>query len=168
MNAMAGSATPATTQLGRTATPFTVHTYEHDPRSTAFGDEAVAALESAGAAPDQVFKTLVVALTGAPTRFGVAIVPVLRSLSLKAAARALGAGKAAMAPRADAERVTGYVFGGVSPFGQRTRLPTVLDASALSFGRIFVSGGRRGLELEIAPTDLVTVLDATTAPLTAT
>ncbi|NLU81932.1 aminoacyl-tRNA deacylase [Rhodococcus sp. HNM0569] len=162
---MAGTATPATTACTRANIPFTVHEYPHDPRSAAYGDEAVEHLTTRLAvAPPQIFKTLVVAVPGG---LAVAVLPVPSQLSLKAAARALGVGKASMAERAAVERATGYVFGGVSPLGQRKRLPTVVDASATEWERVLVSAGRRGLEVELAPADLVRLTDAVTAHVTA-
>ena len=135
--------TPAVAAAERAGIAFSLHEYAHDD-GAAFGDEAAAKL---GLDPARVFKTLVVDRDG---ELSVAIVPVAAQLDL----RALGK-RAALAGRAAAERATGYVLGGISPLGQRKRLPTLLDESALGFETIFVSGGRRGLELEIAPTDLL-------------
>lgn len=151
--------TPATVALERAGIAFTVHTYVHDPAATSFGLEAAAAL---GLEPATVFKTLLAA-TEAGTVVG--IVPVTGSLDLKALAAAVGAKKAVMADPAVAERLTGYVVGGISPVGQKRRLPTVLDESALGHPRVYVSGGRRGFDLGLAPTDLVTALAATVAPI---
>jgi Cys-tRNA(Pro)/Cys-tRNA(Cys) deacylase len=151
-----GGGTPATTALDRAGVPFTVHTYDHDPRAAAFGLEAAASL---GVDPARVFKTLLATLDGTLV---VGIVPVSGRLDLKALARALGGSKAVMADVADAERATGYVAGGISPLGQKRRLGTVLDASALDHPTIYVSGGRRGLDLEIDPADLVAVTGAIT------
>lgn len=159
---MAASATPATKLLVARGVSHTVHAYAHDPRSTSYGDEAVAAL---GVAAAQVFKTLVVELSGA--RLAVAVVPVETKLSLKAAAAALGAAKAVMADVAKAQRSTGYVVGGISPLGQRRPLATVVDSSALQWNRIFCSAGRRGLEIELAPDDLVVLTSAVVADITA-
>ena len=150
--------TPATVALTRAGISFTLHEYAHDPRAESFGLEAAQAL---GLDPARVFKTLMATVD---TRLAVAVVPVSGQLDLKALARALGASRAAMAERAAAERTTGYVAGGISPIGQKRRHPTVLDASALDHPTIFVSGGRRGLDLELAPADLVRVTDAVTAP----
>ena len=163
---MAGTATPATTLLEKSKTAHQVHSYDHDPRAESFGDEAVTALAGAvGVTADQIFKTLVIKLdTG---KLAVAVLPVPNKLSLKAAAAALGASKAVMADRADAERSSGYVFGGISPLGQRKKLPTVIDASALEWDRVLCSAGRRGLEIELAPGDLVDLCGATTASITA-
>ena len=155
--------TPATVALEKAAVAFTVHAYEHDPRSElSYGEEAAAAL---GTAPDRVFKTLIADLDGTLT---VAVVPVSGSLDLKALAAAAGAKRATMADPAAAERSTGYVLGGISPLGQRKRLRTVLDASALTHDTIFVSAGRRGLELELPPSALVAMTSAATAPIART
>ena len=150
--------TPATVALTRAGISFTLHEYDHDPRAESFGLEAAEALDLD---PARVLKTLMATVDG---RLAVAVVPVSGQLDLKALARALGGSRAAMAERAAAERATGYVVGGISPVGQRRRHPTVLDASALEHPTVFVSAGRRGLDLEIAPADLVRVTDATTAP----
>ncbi|MGC0364884.1 Cys-tRNA(Pro)/Cys-tRNA(Cys) deacylase [Rhodococcus sp. 27YEA15] len=163
---MAGTATPATALLKKSKTTHLVHSYSHDSRSESFGDEAVAALATkVGVEPAQIFKTLVIKLdTGS---LAVAVLPVPDKLSLKAAAAALGANKASMADRLEAERSSGYVFGGISPLGQRKKLPTVLDVSALRWDRILCSAGRRGLEIELRPTDLVSLSGAATATITA-
>lgn len=153
--------TPATAVLRAAGAVFTERAYPHDPRVRAFGDEAVAALE---VAPELVFKTLVAA-DAAGSRLLVGIVPVAHRLDLKALARVVGAKKLALADRHTAERATGYVIGGISPFGQKQRLRQVLDDSALAFSRILVSGGRRGLDLEVSPDDLVRLTGATTAPI---
>lgn len=160
---MAGTATPATTLLVRSNTPHRIHSYQHDPRADSFGDEAVAALSATvGVEAGQIFKTLIVKLdTGA---LAAAVVPVPRKLSLKAAAAALGAGRAVMADRLDAERSTGYVFGGISPLGHRKKLAVVIDTSAFDWDRILCSAGRRGLEIELAPADLAALGNAVTAP----
>lgn len=139
--------------------PFTEHTYEHDPAVHSYGLEAAHVL---GLDPARVYKTLVVEVNGA---LGVGIVPVEGTLDLKAVAAALGGKKAQMADVTQAERTTGYVAGGISPIGQRKSLPTVLDAGALQYATIFVSGGRRGLDLELAPADLVAVTGAVVAPI---
>lgn len=129
--------------------PFEVREYPHDPASPAYGQEAAEAL---GLDPEEVFKTLLARIDG--KRLVVAIVPVSGSLDLKALARAAGGKKAAMAEADDAQRATGYVVGGISPLGQKQRLATFIDTSAESLPRIHVSGGRRGLELALAPGDL--------------
>ncbi|MBF6364634.1 Cys-tRNA(Pro) deacylase [Nocardia puris] len=163
---MAGASTPAVRTLSAAKIAHRVHSYVHDPRAESFGAEAVSALAAGlGVEAAQIFKTLVVELsTGA---LAVAMLPVPETLSLKAAAAALGAPKAGMADKTKAERATGYVLGGISPLGQRKKLPTVVDASALRWDRILCSAGRRGLEIEVAPADLIRVADAVTAPITA-
>ncbi len=145
--------------LNRAGIDFALHEYPHDPRATSFGLEAAAAL---GLSPDRVLKTLMASVDGALT---VAIVPVSGQLDLKALARACGASRAVMAEVTTAERATGYVAGGISPIGQRRPHPTVLDASALGHPTVYVSGGRRGLDLEIAPDDLVSITGAAVAPI---
>ena len=154
---MAGRGTTATIALERARIPFTVHEYTHDPRHDSYGLEASAAL---GIAPERVFKTLVAEVDGALVT---AVVPVAGELDLKALAAAVQGKKAAMADVTAAERATGYVAGGISPVGQRKRLPVVLDASAMSYDTMFCSAGRRGLEIELAPADLVKAADATVA-----
>jgi Cys-tRNA(Pro)/Cys-tRNA(Cys) deacylase len=152
--------TPATVALEKAGAAFTVHAYAHDPASElSYGLEAAAAL---GTSPDRVFKTLVAEVDGALT---VAVVPVSASLDLKALAQAAGGKRAAMADPAAAERSTGYVRGGISPLGQRRALPTVIDASAGGFPTVFVSAGRRGLEVELAPAVLAGLTSAVTAPI---
>ncbi|MEE4659707.1 MAG: Cys-tRNA(Pro) deacylase [Halieaceae bacterium] len=126
-----------------------VHAYPHDPASEAYGLEAA---EKLGVPAERVFKTLVVSLDG--RQLAVGVVPVAAMLSMKHIARAAGSKKAAMADRAEVERVTGYVLGGVSPLGQKKRLRTFIDASAARFPTIYVSAGRRGLEIELSPGDL--------------
>ncbi|WP_122817240.1 Cys-tRNA(Pro) deacylase [Nocardioides pantholopis] len=158
-------ATPAARALTRAGVPHTLHEYDHDPRAESYGMEAATAL---GLDPARVFKTLMASVdrlpgTGRPGLV-VAVVPVSGQLDLKALARAVGAGKAQLADPGAAERATGYVVGGISPIGQKRQHPTVVDASALDHPTVFVSGGRRGLDLEIAPADLVGVTGATTAP----
>ena len=120
-------------------------------------------MSSLGVSPEQIFKTLVVSLTGGPGGLAVAVVPVPHKLSLKAIAAALGASKAVMADAKAVTRSTGYVLGGVSPLGQRTALPTVVDSSALAWDRVLCSAGKRGLEVELSPTDLVAATSAVTA-----
>jgi Cys-tRNA(Pro)/Cys-tRNA(Cys) deacylase len=149
--------TPATVALAAAGIDFRLHAYAHDPRAESFGLEAAQAL---GVEPVRVFKTLMATVDG---RLAVAVVPVSGTLDLKALARALGGSRAAMADRAEAERATGYVAGGISPVGQRRQHPTVVDRSALDHPTVLVSAGRRGLDLEIAPDDLVRVTGATTA-----
>ena len=161
----AAGGTPATAALTRAKIDFTVHTYEHDPAASSYGLEAATAL---GLDPERVFKTLLASVdpstgSGGPTRLVVAIVPVSGQLDLKAVAAAVEGKKAAMADPRDAERVTGYVVGGISPIGQKKALPTVLDSSATRHETVFVSGGRRGMDLELSPGDLVAVTRATLA-----
>lgn len=151
--------TPATVALTAAGVPFTVHSYDHDPSHPSYGEEAA---EAMGVPPDRVFKTLVADVDGALT---VAVVPVAGQLDLKALAAAVGGKRAAMADPALAERTTGYVRGGISPLGQRKRLPTVLDESAVRHGTICVSAGRRGLEVELSPGDLAGLTSATLAPI---
>ena len=150
--------TPALRALDAAGVPHQVHEYQHDPRSPlGFGQEAAAVL---GVEPGRVFKTLVASVDGALT---VAVVPVTGQLDLKALATAAGGKRAVMAEPAAAERATGYVVGGISPLGQRTALPTVVDASALDFATVLVSAGRRGFDVELAPGDLVAQTAATVA-----
>lgn len=167
---MAARTTPATTALTRRKIPFQLHSYTHDPGVVRFGAEAVTAVaEPLGYAPARVFKTLVVdtAATGAPAQPAIAVVPVTTTLSLKAVAAALGARRATLADRQVAERITGYVLGGISPVGSRRRLTTVIDSSAMAHPTILISGGRRGLEIEVAPGDLVDAAEATIADIAA-
>ncbi|MFJ8857385.1 Cys-tRNA(Pro) deacylase [Streptomyces sp. NPDC102451] len=151
--------TPATVALTAAGTAFTVHSYDHDPSSPSYGEEAAEAL---GVSADRVFKTLVADVDG---ELVVAVVPVAGSLDLKALASAVGGKRSAMADPAAAERTTGYVRGGISPLGQRKRLRTVLDASAGSHATICVSAGRRGLEVELSAADLAALTEATLAPI---
>jgi Cys-tRNA(Pro)/Cys-tRNA(Cys) deacylase len=156
---VAGQGTPATALLGKRKIAYRIHEYQHDPRRESYGTEAAAALNID---PSRCFKTLVAVVDGALT---VAVVPVTGSLDLKALAGALDGKRAAMADPVAAERTTGYVRGGISPLGQRKRLPTVVDASAQAHETVYVSAGRRGLEIELAPADLVRLTDATVAPI---
>lgn len=157
-----GSGTPALVLLTETGTPHTVHTYEHDPRTDlGYGLEAATVL---GLDPGQVFKTLMAEVDGTLT---VAVVPVTGMLDLKALAHAVGGKRAAMADRADAERATGYVAGGISPLGQKTAHPTVLDETVWLYDQVYVSGGRRGLDVGLAPDDLVRLTGAHVAPIAA-
>jgi len=153
----ASGGTPATVALARAGVAFTLHEYAHDPRAASFGLEAAEAL---GLDPASVLKTLVATVDGVLT---VGIVPVSGQLDLKALARAVGGSRAAMAEVAAAQRATGYVAGGISPVGQKRPLPVVLDESALARETVYVSGGRRGLDLGIAPADLVRVTGARVA-----
>jgi len=156
---VAGQGTAATALLTRQGIPFTVHAYDHDPRRGSYGLEAAQAM---GVESGRVFKTLVADVDGT---LAVGVAPVAAQLDLKALAAAVGGKKAAMADPAAAERATGYVTGGISPLGQRRRLRVVVDSSALEFPTVFCSGGRRGLEIELAPGDLVRAANATVAPI---
>ncbi len=154
---MAGHSTPATTLLDRQGVGYTVHSYDHDPRNPSYGTEAGEAL---GVPAERLFKTLVAEVDG---RLTVAVVPVAGQLDLKALAAAAGGKRAAMAEVAAAERATGYVAGGISPLGHRKRLPVLVDASALDLTTVFCSAGRRGLQIELAPGDLVRAANAVMA-----
>lgn len=149
--------TPATVLLTKAKVPFTLHPYEHDPRATAYGDEAAAAL---GIDPARIFKTLIASVEG---KLACAVVPVAARLDLKALAAALGGKRAEMADPTAAARATGYVVGGISPLGHRSRLPVVVDASAELFDTVYVSAGRRGLQVELAPADLLRATGAVLA-----
>ncbi|KUN19244.1 aminoacyl-tRNA deacylase [Streptomyces antibioticus] len=151
--------TPATVALTAAGAQYTVHAYDHDPSHPSYGEEAA---EAMGVSPERVFKTLVADVDGTLT---VAVVPVAGQLDLKALAAAVNGKRAAMADPTLAERTTGYVRGGISPLGQRKKLPTVLDASASAHPTICVSAGRRGLEVELAPQDLANLTDAVLAPI---
>jgi Cys-tRNA(Pro)/Cys-tRNA(Cys) deacylase len=162
---MARAATPAIAALLTAEVPHQVLQYQHDPRNESFGEEAVEELAQVeGVHPEQVFKTLVVAL---PKGLAVAVIPVPSKLSLKAVAAALGVPKATMADRTAAERSTGYVIGGISPFGQRKPLPTVVDASALRWDRVLCSAGKRGWDVGVHPQDLIRLTNAVTADIRA-
>ncbi|GGF20686.1 Cys-tRNA(Pro) deacylase [Subtercola lobariae] len=154
-----GPTTAATVALTRAGISFTAHAYRHDDAVTEFGDEAAQAL---GIEAKRVFKTLMVE-TDAGLAIG--IVSVADMLDLKALASAVGAKRASMADKAVAERKSGYVVGGISPFGQKTRLATVLDDRAAGFATIYVSGGRRGFDIEVTPGDLVALTGAVVAPI---
>lgn len=149
--------TPAINQLEEAGVAYTVHEYERGESLRDFGLEAA---DKLGLDPEQVFKTLLVTVEGG---HAVAIVPVSGKLSLKSVGRALGAKHVEMCDPDVAERVTGYVRGGISPFGQKKRLATVVDEIATLFERIYVSGGKRGLDIGVAPSDLIRVLDAKVA-----
>jgi Cys-tRNA(Pro)/Cys-tRNA(Cys) deacylase len=157
------SATPATAALARAGVDHVLRAYAHDADAVAgglsYGLEAAAAL---GVDPATVYKTLLADVDG---RLTVAVVPVADRLDLKALAAAVGGKRAEMAEPAAAERATGYVVGGISPLGQRRRLPTVVDASAVGHDRVLVSAGRRGLDVELSPADLVRVTGAVVAPI---
>jgi Cys-tRNA(Pro)/Cys-tRNA(Cys) deacylase len=158
---MAGKGTPATALLVKQKVVHRVHEYAHDPRSESYGTEAS---EAMGVSAERVFKTLVAEVDGQLT---VGVVPVAGQLDLKALAAAAGGKKAKMADVAAAERATGYVAGGISPLGHRKRLPVVVDSSANGFDTIFCSAGRRGLEIEVAPSDLIKLAQATVADIAA-
>lgn len=147
--------TPAINLAANAKIAYRVHEYEHDPASASYGTEAA---EKLGVPEDRVFKTLVVDLGNHALAVG--IVPVSSLLSLKSIAKALGTKKAVMADKAEVARVTGYVLGGVSPLGQKKRLKTVIDASAQTFPTVYVSAGRRGLEIELSPRDLQSLTGA--------
>jgi Cys-tRNA(Pro)/Cys-tRNA(Cys) deacylase len=154
-------ATPAVTAAARAGVRVAVHDVGPLTNADGYGRAAARAL---AVEPGRVFKTLVVTVDGA---LAVAVLPVEREATLKAVAAALGGKRAALADRADAERATGYVVGGISPVGGRRRLPTVIDATAVTHATVFVSAGRRGLELELAPADLIALTGAVVAPVTA-
>ena len=154
--------TPATALLAREKVPHTLHPYDHDPRAEAYGDEAAAAL---GIDPSRIFKTLIATVEG---RLVCAVVPVAGRLDLKALAAAVGGGKRAeLADPAVAARATGYVVGGISPLGHRSRIPVVIDESATEFETVFVSAGKRGLQVQLAPGDLARISGATLARIAA-
>jgi Cys-tRNA(Pro)/Cys-tRNA(Cys) deacylase len=154
--------TPATVALQQAGITFTAHPYSHDAAVTGYGLEAA---DKLGLDPDQVFKTLLADVDGTLV---VAVVPVSGQLDLKALALAVGGKKAGMADPKLAERKTGYVLGGISPIGQKTRLATVVDETVELFDTVFVSGGRRGFDLELSPTDLITITGATVAAIART
>lgn len=147
--------------LTKAKIPFTLHPYDHDPRSQAYGEEAAEAL---GVEPNRIFKTLIASVEG---RLACAVVPVATRLDLKAFAAVLGGKRAELADPAAAARATGYVVGGISPLGHRSRLKVVVDASAARFETVYVSAGKRGLQVQLAPADLVRAADAVLAPIAA-
>jgi Cys-tRNA(Pro)/Cys-tRNA(Cys) deacylase len=151
--------TPAVEAAQAAGVAFELLSYEHDPRASAYGVEAAEVL---GLDAASVFKTLIAKVDG---RLVVAVVPAASHLDLKALAQAVAGRKAEMAPPADAERATGYVVGGISPLGMKRRLPTVVDETALLLDVVYVSGGRRGLEIALAPADLVRLAGASVAPI---
>ncbi len=142
--------TPAINEAKKQKIEFTLHKYDHDPSHDSYGKEAV---EKLGIPEEQVFKTLVTEIDGG--KLAVGIIPVISMLSMKQFAKATGTKKANMADMSQTERSTGYVLGGVSPLGQKKKLTTVIDVSAKQYGTIFVSAGRRGLDIELSPDDLV-------------
>jgi Cys-tRNA(Pro)/Cys-tRNA(Cys) deacylase len=166
--------TPATALLAKAKVAFTLHPYEHDARAEAFGDEAAQAL---GVAPERIFKTLIATVYGGPPakedgvggggKLACGVVPVSGRLDLKALAAAVGGKRAELADPAAAARATGYVLGGISPLGQKSRLPVVVDESASAFETVYVSAGRRGLQVEVAPADLVRLSRARLARISA-
>jgi Cys-tRNA(Pro)/Cys-tRNA(Cys) deacylase len=159
VNTVAGQGTPATAVLAAQRVAHTLHPYDVPADSPDYGATVAAAL---AVAPERVLKTLIAEVDGALT---VAVVPVSGELDLKALAMATGGKRAAVADRAAAERATGYVRGGISPLGQRRRLPTVIDSSVSSLDRVYVSAGRRGLQVALAPADLVRLTAAILAPI---
>jgi Cys-tRNA(Pro)/Cys-tRNA(Cys) deacylase len=165
------AATRAIAALVAAQVPHEVLRYHHEPEQHSFGAEAVERLTSAGPSgvrPEQIFKTLIVELSGAvPHALAVAVLPVPAKLSLKAVAAALGVSKAVMADPALAQRATGYVLGGISPFGQRRALPTVVDASAAGFEKVLCSAGQRGCDVAVRPADLIRLTDAVIADIRA-
>ena len=159
---MSGRGTPATLLLERAGVPHVVHAYEVDPHASSYGEAAAAAL---GVEPERMLKTLLatVVFGEGAARLVCGVVPVAGTLDLKALAGAVGGKRGAMAEPAVAERSTGYVVGGISPLGQRTRLPTVVDETAELWDAVVVSAGRRGLSVELAPADLVRLTGAVLA-----
>lgn len=160
MHSMSGG-TPATDVLVKAGVRHTLHPYEHDPRSTNYGDEAAAAL---GVDRRRIFKTLIVTVD---SRLVCGVVPVADKLNLKSVAAAAGGKKAEMADPARAQRATGYVVGGISPLGHKTRIPVVIDLSVAEFDTVFVSAGKRGMQVELSPDDLVSLTEATVAEIAA-
>ena len=150
--------TPAIRAAKKAGIEFKVHEYSHDANASSYGEEAAQLL---GVNPSQVFKTLLI--ENVLGQLAVAILPVSHQLNLKAVAKVLGMKKVSMANPAEAEKATGYILGGISPLGQKKRLPFVVDQSALEFDTMFVSGGRRGLEIELKPSDLMRLCSATEA-----
>jgi len=152
--------TPAIEAAKKAGITFTVHEYGHRADAESYGDEAA---ECLGIEPARVFKTLVLGLSGGRTKLGVAMVPVSHQVHLKAAASALKSKKATLTEQTEAERATGYLVGGISPLAQKKRLPLILDSSAGQFETIYVSAGRRGLEIELTPRDLLSLTGGSSA-----
>jgi Cys-tRNA(Pro)/Cys-tRNA(Cys) deacylase len=153
--------TPATALLSKQRIPYTLHPYRHDPRAAGYGEEAATAL---GVDQARIFKTLIAVVDGT---LACAVVPVAARLDLKRFAAALGGKRAELAEPAAAARATGYVVGGISPIGQKTRLRVVVDESAQAFPTVYVSAGKRGLQVELAPDHLVRAANASVAPIAA-
>ena len=149
--------TPAIKHAEREKIEFKIHQYEHDPSVQAYGEEAA---EAMGSDASRVFKTLLISLNGESKNLAVAVVPVSGQLNLKAAASTLGAKKAVMADARIAQNTTGYILGGISPLGQKKQLPTIIDESAFEFDSIFVSAGKRGLEIELSAKKLQLLCNA--------
>lgn len=154
--------TPAINLLKKNKYDFKIHKYDHDPACTNYGEEAAQKL---GLDENQVFKTLLVELS--PKELAVGIIPVNCSMSLKNIASALKAKSAKMADKQEAQKVTGYLLGGISPLGQKKRLRTVINETAFDYKTVFVSGGKRGLDIEVSPIDLGNLLNATRGKITA-
>jgi Cys-tRNA(Pro)/Cys-tRNA(Cys) deacylase len=147
--------TPAVNHLKKAKIKHRIHSYDHDPKSNAYGEEAA---EKLNISFDRIFKTLIVSVDD--EKFMTALVPVSKHLDLKELVKTTGSKKAKMAEKQDVERMTGYILGGVSPIGQKKSLATVMDISALNFDTIYVSAGRRGLQIELSPQDLASLTHA--------
>jgi Cys-tRNA(Pro)/Cys-tRNA(Cys) deacylase len=157
--AVMSGGTPATAALDRAGVSYTLHSYAHDSRAGSYGEEAAALL---GIDPDRIFKTLIAIVDN---RLVCAVVPVSSRLSLKALASAAGGRRADLADPARAQRATGYVLGGISPFGHKSAIPVLVDSSVTGLETVFVSAGKRGLQVELAPTDLLRLTGGSTAPI---